>query len=139
MKSSSKTDQTISDQSKMKTNAYCLLNQFNNELIKNPISKTSKNLNSFFFKPNLLNLINLIGLMICLSFYTRINHLENQIQQIELNCKYFQINDHLQSTTKIDLKKQQQDASLSIKTSNTHLPLSIVEFVDQVFFFFIFH
>lgn len=132
---SSKTDQDTPDQSKSSTLSFKkLYNQMNNDQMNKqtdkPMDKESINLlNSNFFRPNLFNLI---GLVICFSFYSQIDQLENRIQHLEMHCQPNLHNDkfekQIELNSLLDLKQKQ---SIDQKET-TDLPLKILKFVDQV-------
>lgn len=90
-------------------------------------SDASTQLNSHFFRPNLFNLFNLVGLIICLSFYAQLNQLENRIQHLERHCTLD--NDKVQK--KIGLNNLNA-LTATEPSKESILPISIVEFVDQV-------
>lgn len=141
MKSSPKTDQVAPGQCKGaprpsgvplngSSARQLLLNQIKSkdnpvdkEMIRNPFATQ-------FFKPNLFNLFNLIGFMICFSFYSQINQLELRIQYLELACQ----TGHSDSDSfqrKVGLNPPSSSPE-PIDEKESILPVSIVEFVDRV-------
>lgn len=119
MKSSLKTDQVKPDQSKTSSQLNCPYKQTDKS-----VKQMDNDSNRLFFRPNIFNLV---ALVICFSFYLQINQLEDRIVQLESNCLKLSI-DHLKtglnSLNNLDLKPNNLKDKL--------LPLSIVEFVDQV-------
>lgn len=103
----------------------------------NQMDKERRNLfDTQFFKPNLFNLFNLVGFMICFSFYSQINQLELRIQHLELACRA----GHLDSESfhrKTGLNALagsplSRPEPISEQQKDANLPVSIVEFVDRV-------
>lgn len=139
MKSSPKTDQATPGQCKgvrpsghsPQSARQLLLGQIKSK--DNPVDKEVRNpFDMQFFKPNLFNLFNLVGFMICFSFYSKINQLELHIQHLELTCRTHSENSFQR---KVELNTQ-VNSSLnrpeSLGETDGSLPVSIVEFVDRV-------
>ena len=89
-----------------------------------------------FFKPNLFNLFNLIGFMICFSFYSQINQLELRIQHLELDCRAGHLDsDSFHRKTPLNAlagSPLSRPEPISEQLKEVNLPVSIVEFVDRV-------